>query len=327
MKPWGKYCPKPALNVSRTLVDRRRRRAGVIRRRVPCRNGEVREGGKQMLEAGPDDSDVYHIYALRFGRVPERTVHLNFMRNDLHDGPMPMDFNIWIVRNAHRTMLVDTGFGPRAAAERARPLDIDPMQALAQIGIAPDSVTDILLSHLHFDHAGNLDRLPRACVHVQDKEVAFATGRCMCHRALRLPFDAEDVVTLVRRTYDDKVRHHDGASSPFPGITLHPLPGHSRGLQGVRVMTPRGPVLLASDASHFYANMLRKAPFSVTVDAADTLDSYDEMMRLVPGVEHIIPGHDPRVRDLYPAAIVDGIELTLLHAPPKPHDLEALATP
>ena len=280
-----------------------------------------------MLEAGPSDPDVYHIYALGFGRVPERTIHLNFMRADMHDGPMPMDFNIWIVRNAHRTLLVDTGFGPRAAAERGRPLDIDPMEALARIGIAPDTVTDAIVTHMHFDHAGNLDRLPRACVHVQDKEAAFATGRCMCHAAVRMPYDVEDVVTLVRGTYVGRVRHYDGAASPFPGITLHPLPGHSRGLQGARVMTPRGPVLLASDASHYYANFLRRAPFSLTIDTVDTLNSYDEMMRLVPGAEHIIPGHDPKVRDLYPSVTVDGIALTVLHAPPKPHDLAALATP
>jgi glyoxylase-like metal-dependent hydrolase (beta-lactamase superfamily II) len=280
-----------------------------------------------MLEAGPQDPAIYHIYALRFGRVPERTVHLNFMRNDLHDGPMPMDFNLWIVRNAHRTILVDTGFGPRAVAQRARPLDIDPMEALARIGIAPDTVTDVVLTHMHFDHAGNLDRLPRACLHVQDKEVAFATGRCMCHAGLRMPYDVEDVVQLVRGTYADRVHHHDGAASPFPGISLHPLPGHSRGLQGVRVMTPRGPVLLASDASHYYANLVRRSPFSITVDTADTLNSYNEMMRLVPDITHIIPGHDPRVRDLYPASLVEGVELTLLHLAPAAHDLKLLANP
>lgn len=63
------------------------------------------------------DND-YHIYSLCYGSVPERRVHENFLRRDMHDGPMPLDFNIWIVRNAHRTVLVDTGFGERAARER-----------------------------------------------------------------------------------------------------------------------------------------------------------------------------------------------------------------
>ena len=70
----------------------------------------------------PDFSDdgVYHIYSMRFGRVAERRIHDNFMRRDMHDGPMPLDFNVWILHNAHRTVLVDTGFGPRAAGERRR---------------------------------------------------------------------------------------------------------------------------------------------------------------------------------------------------------------
>ena len=278
-----------------------------------------------MLESGPGDEGVYYVYSLRYGAMPERTVRMNFMHDDLHDGPMPLDFNIWIVRNARRTLLVDTGFGPRAAAERGRRLDIDPIEALARIGVPPQTITDVVVTHMHFDHAGNLDRLPRACVHVQDKEVAFATGRCMCHAALRRPFDPEDVCALVRATYADRVRHHDGAAGLFPGVTLHPLPGHSPGLQGVRVMTPRGPVLLASGASHYYANLLRRSPFSITVDAVDTLNSYAEMMRLVPDIGHIIPGHDPKVRGLYPAIIVGGVELTLLHVAPKPYDLARLA--
>jgi glyoxylase-like metal-dependent hydrolase (beta-lactamase superfamily II) len=281
-----------------------------------------------MLDEGPYDPGVYHIYSLCYARLPERRMHENFMMaQDLHDGPMPLDYNVWIVRNAYRTLLVDTGFGPRAAAERGRPLEIDPMEALARIGIPLVGVTDVILTHMHYDHAGNLDRLPRARLHVQDKEVAFATGRCMCHAALRFPYDVEDVVNLVRCTYAERVRHHDGTSHPFPGISLHSLPGHSRGLQGVLVRTPRGAVLLASDASHFYANFARRAPFWLTVDAADTLRSHEAMLQLVKGVEFIIPGHDPRVRALYPSIVVEGVELTVLHADPKPHDEAWLAQP
>ena len=280
-----------------------------------------------MLDPGPDDPALYHIYSLCYGRVRDRRIPDNFMRRDLHDGPMPLDFNVWIVRSRHRTVLVDTGFGARAAAERGRPLDMDPMEGLARIGILPEEVTDAILTHMHFDHAGNLDRLKRARLHIQDREVAFATGRCMCHWALRAPFDVEDVVNLVRCTYAERVCHHDGTGHPFPGISVHALPGHSRGLQGVLVATPRGKVLLASDATHCYANVAGRAPFALTVDAADTLQSYEAMLRLVPGIEHIIPGHDPLVREFYPSVEVNGIELTVLHATPKPHDEVQLAVP
>ena len=272
----------------------------------------------------PTEDDLYGVFQLTYARVPERRVHENFLRRDMHDGPMPLDFNLWIVRNAHRTLLVDTGFGPRTAAERHRPLDMDPIEALTTIGVDPKTIDDVILTHLHYDHAGNLDRFGRARFHVQDSEAAFATGRCMCHAHIRMPYDVEDVVTFVRHTFGERVRFHDGESHPFPGISLHHLPGHSRGLQAVRVATCRGPVLLASDASHAYANFLAHSPFALTIDAAETLASYEAMMRLGGSVEHIIPGHDPLVRDFYPQISVNGVTLHALHVAPKPHDIEAI---
>ena len=253
-------------------------------------------------------------------------MHDNFLRRDMHDGPMPLDFNVWIVRNAHRTVLVDTGFSQRAATERRRQIDFDPVEALGRLGIDVDAIEDIFLTHLHFDHAGNIDRFGKARFHVQDAEVGFATGRCMCEAHLRFPFDVEDVVTLVRHTYAERVCFHDGDAQPLPGISLHVVPGHTQGIQAVRVITPRGPVLLASDSTHFYANFLRRAPFSVTVDAMTTLRSYDKLKALAGSVDRLIPGHDPRVRDLYPAVTYGGIELTVLHAQPSPHDVAQLAS-
>jgi glyoxylase-like metal-dependent hydrolase (beta-lactamase superfamily II) len=267
--------------------------------------------------------DVYHVWSVRFARLSRR-IHENFIITDLHDGPMPLDYNFWILQNAHRTVLVDTGFGPRAAAERGRELDVDPITALARVGVDPASINDVILTHLHYDHAGNMDRLPAARFHVQESEVAFATGRCMCERFMRFPFDVEDVVTLVRHTFADRVRFHAGDAYPLPGISLHLLPGHTAGIQAVRVLTPRGVVLLASDVTHYYANFLRRSPFVLTVDAAATLRSYESLISIAGGYERVIPGHDPRIRDLYPLYDVGGVSLAALHEAPRPHALSDL---
>ena len=161
---------------------------------------------------------------------------------------------------------------------------------------------------------------------MQDAEAGFATGRCMCEAHLRLPYDVDDVVTFVRHTYAERTCFHDGDAAPLPGISLHHVPGHTPGMQAVRVMTPRGPVVLASDSSHFYANLVRRAPFSLTVDAMTTLRSYDRLLELAGGsIERIVPGHDPRVRALYPNRVFGGIELSVLHEEPKPHDIANLA--
>ncbi len=282
---------------------------------------------KTKLPVPPGDAeDVYHLYLLRYARAADRTAHGNFQFRDMHDGPMPVDYNLWIATNARRTILVDTGFSARAAAERHRRLDFDPVKALAQLGVDPEGLEDIILTHLHFDHAGNIDRFGKARFHVQDRELVFATGRCMCGGFLRHPFDVEDVVALVRRTYAERVRFHDGDAAPFPGISLHLLPGHSKGLQAVRVMTPRGPVILASDICHFYAFLTRGSPSVVTVDMPATMRSYRSLVALAGGdYGRIIPGHDPKVRRFFPQIEVEGFELTALHEAPPLLTAEMLA--
>lgn len=278
------------------------------------------------LPAGPSEEGVYDIYQMCFAISRGRQVHDNFMLRDMHDGPMPLDYNVWIVRNAHRTVLVDTGFGPRAAAERGRPLDFDPVDGLRRIGVDPDALDDIVISHLHFDHAGTIERFGRARFHIQDDEVSHATGRCVCDPVMRFPFDIEDIATLIRRIYADRVVFHDGDDADFfPGLTLHAFPGHSARVMAVRVVTRRGPVLLASDATHYYANVLNGKPFTYTLDMAQTLDSYRRLMALAGRPDRLIPGHDPKVRRLFPAITVNGIELLALHEDPRPYDAADLA--
>jgi hypothetical protein len=117
---------------------------------------------------------------------------------------------------------------------------------------------------------------------------------------------------------------HDGDAEFLPGISLFSLPGHSVSVQAVRVMTERGPVLLASDASHYFANVLNAAPFVLTMDLPKTLDSYDRMMKLSGGADRLIPGHDPKLRRLYPSVTINDIELFALHEQPRPFDRKEL---
>lgn len=269
--------------------------------------------GKSGLPPSKVGGDLYEIFAIRYARLAERRVHENFMRRDLPDGPQPMDFFVWIVRNRDRLVLVDTGYGHRAAEERKRPIEFVPVEALRKIEIPPTSIDDIVITHLHYDHAGGLDEFPDAMVHVQQEELAHATRRDMS----RWAFDGEDVSSIVRRMYRGKVRVYEGDAQIFPGITLIHLPGHTRGTQGVLVRTGRGPVLLGSDSSHLYANVERDSPFALTLDVVQTLESYERIRALTGDYDHFVPGHDPLVRELYPAITVNGVELIQLHEVPR----------
>jgi glyoxylase-like metal-dependent hydrolase (beta-lactamase superfamily II) len=124
----------------------------------------------------------------------------------------------------------------------------------------------------------------------------------MCHAHSRIPFEAGDVVTMVRKVFEGRVEFHDGDDELAPGVTLHRLGGHSMGLQVVRVRTRRGWVVVASDASHLYANMEHGRPFPIVYNVAETLEGYRTLRRLAESPAHIIPGHDPLVMVRYPAA-------------------------
>jgi glyoxylase-like metal-dependent hydrolase (beta-lactamase superfamily II) len=106
---------------------------------------------------------------------------------------------------------------------------------------------------------------------------------------------------MVRRVYQGRVRFHDGDAELMPGVSLHLIGGHTMGLQVVRVATRRGAVVLASDASHFYANMEQARPFPIVWSVADMVEGYRRLRELAESPGHIIPGHDPLVLERYPA--------------------------
>jgi glyoxylase-like metal-dependent hydrolase (beta-lactamase superfamily II) len=262
----------------------------------------------------------YEIIALRYA-THARPASENFLYpagagEDPHDYPMPIDYFVWVVRNSERVILVDTGFDRLAAKARGRKLLQHPVEALRQIGIDAADIRDVVITHLHYDHAGNLGAFPNARFHLQDSEMAFATGRCMCHPRLRYPFEIEDVVTMVRRVYAGRVNFIDGSTEFAPGISLHHAPGHTRGLQCVRVETARGPVVLASDALHFYANAERQNPFPIVVDLAEMMESWNKLAQLAGDERRIVPGHDPLVMNRYPRLPQDGVEAVMLHENP-----------
>jgi glyoxylase-like metal-dependent hydrolase (beta-lactamase superfamily II) len=245
--------------------------------------------------------ELYEIFAIRYAEMKNRTRADNFKVADDHAAPMPIDYFIWVIRNEARTIVVDTGFGQQEAQKRGRQLLQTPEQALARVGVELSAVEDVVITHLHYDHAGTMPDFSKARFHVQCTEMAFATGPAMLDDHERWAFSADHVCDMVRLLYDGRVEFHDEDADIAPGISLHRLPGHTDGLQAVRVPTRRGTVLLASDASHFYENFMRRSPFPICFSEEDTLKSYERLEQLADSEDHIIPGHDPLVRELYAA--------------------------
>ena len=260
--------------------------------------------------------NVYEIYALRYATMSPRTPHMNHLLPDPHEtSAQDLDYFVWLIRGNGRDILVDTGFNAAEAQARNRKLTLNPVEALARFGVRAENIRDVVVTHLHYDHAGNLELFPNARFHLQDREMSYATGRCMCHGTLRHPFPVEHVTLMVRPVFSDRVSFHAGDGEVAPGVTLHRVGGHSDGLQVVRVDTLRGPVVLASDASHYYANMHRKSPFPILYNLGDMFEGWNIVARLAGHADRVIPGHDPIVTEIYPRAS-DKVDAWALHLPP-----------
>lgn len=244
---------------------------------------------------------MYEIYAIRYGHLERSATH-NFLGGDEHDGPMPLDYYVWAIVGADGTFILDTGFDAATGAARGRTLVRPVADGLAALDIDPAGVRDVIVSHMHYDHAGNHDLFPQARYHLQDAEMAYCTGRSMCHGVIRAAYEARDVQAMVGRLYAGRVVFHDGVAQLAPGITLHRVGGHTRGLQVVRVQTRRGAVVLAADAAHFYANWHERRPFPIVDDVSAYLEAFRTLEALASSPQHIVPGHDPLVLQRYPAA-------------------------
>jgi glyoxylase-like metal-dependent hydrolase (beta-lactamase superfamily II) len=247
---------------------------------------------------------LYEVYAVKYAHH-ERRASENFIGGDPHDGPMPLDYFVWLLRGDGREIVVDTGFSAAMALKRGRQHLRCPTEGLRLLGVDCREVKDVVITHLHYDHVGNFDLFPAATLHLQELEMQYATGRYMCEECFRGAFEVEDVVGMVRRVYAGRVRFHDGDAELCPGISLHLIGGHTMGLQALRVATRRGWVVLASDASHFYANMEQVRPFPIVWSVAGMVDGYRRLRELAASPGHIIPGHDPLVLERYRAPSKD----------------------
>lgn len=247
--------------------------------------------------------EPFELYALRYARHRGRKPAENYLGGaDFHDAESDLDYFVWVARRGEEIYLVDTGFGETAARQRKRELLMSVPDALAQLGLDAKRIEHVIITHLHYDHAGTLGDFPNATIHLQEAEAGYATGPCMCHAVLRHPFNVEDVVSYVRTLYEGRVRFYRGPAEVTSGLSVHLVGGHTAGLQVVRVWTRRGWVVLASDATHLYGNLGHDHPFPVVFHVGDMLEGYRIARELADSDQHIVPGHDPLVMQRYPAA-------------------------
>ena len=136
----------------------------------------------------------YEVYAIKYAHHARRSSE-NFIGGDPHDGPMPLDFFVWLIRGEGREIVVDTGFSAPMAAKRQRDHLRCPTEGLRMLGSDSSKVKDVVVTHLHYDHVGNFDLFPAAAFHLQDLEMNYATGRHMGKAVFRGAFFSQVQLT------------------------------------------------------------------------------------------------------------------------------------
>jgi glyoxylase-like metal-dependent hydrolase (beta-lactamase superfamily II) len=245
--------------------------------------------------------ETYEVYAIRYATLARKAAD-NFIGGDPHEEGSPLDYFVWLARSPTRSFVIDTGFDARVAERRGRKMLLAPDIGLKRLGVDAAEVSEVIITHLHYDHVGNFALFPKATFHLQDKEMQYATGRHMAHSVFAHAYEVDEVVAMVRRVYEGRVRFHDGDALLAPGLSLHHIGGHTMGMQSVRVHTRIGWIVLASDATHLYANMQQVRPFPIVHNVGAMVEGYRRLRELADDPRYVVPGHDPLVMQRYPAA-------------------------
>jgi glyoxylase-like metal-dependent hydrolase (beta-lactamase superfamily II) len=221
------------------------------------------------------------------------------LRAPADDTVIPFTYSFWVAVDGPRVVLVDTGLGADVAARRGIKLDRTCAAALHELGISTRDVTDIVITHLHFDHTGSLGDFPDARLHVQAADLDFYTGPFMRFALCSSAMEQADLDEVLRARSDGRLSVLTGDAEIAPGLTTHLVGGHTPGMQVVRVRGAQRSVVLASDAAHVYANLERSVPFPVLHDVPHSCLAFERLAELGAQGAAVVPGHDGSVMQAF----------------------------
>ena len=207
---------------------------------------------------------------------------------------------VWLVRGGGRTVLVDAGFYRPKFIERWKPADyVKPSEALSRLGVRPEDVTDIIISHVHWDHADGADLFPNARLWIQKDEYEHHVGPS--GEVLDRAIDADVARMFAELKAGGRVREVPGDSTEIiPGITVYTGGKHTYQSQYASVRTAIGTVVIASDNAYLYENLDRRRPIAQTLDSLSNLRAQARMGMRASAPRLIVPGHDPAVFVRFP---------------------------
>ena len=241
---------------------------------------------------------VYKVYAIRYGTVK------NFPVDALVKGaPKGQRTDIammfWLLQGGGKNILVDAGFFHERFIKSWKPVDyVRPSVAIGRLGLKPEDITDIIVSHAHWDHMDGVALFPRARVWIQKAEFDYYSIPAHQKHTGVFPIDMAE---LDRLKAEHRLELVDGDNREIlPGIRVYTGGRHTYASQYVGVQTKKGTVIVASDNVYLYENLEKNLPIAETFDAAANLQAQHRMEKLASNPNLIVPGHDPKVFIKFP---------------------------
>ena len=251
--------------------------------------------------AVPQPTPTYEVYAIRYGTVK------GFRVSGLVAGAdtsrrMDIAMMVWLLKGSSgRTVLVDAGFQRDDLIQRWKPVDyVLPSVAVQRAGVKPEDVTDIIVTHVHWDHLDGASLFPKARIWIQREEYEHHLD--MDGKVLDRAIDGPDATMLNKLRREARVALVPGdAQEIIPGITAYIGGKHTFQSQYVSVHLAAGTAVIASDNMYLYENMEKHAAIAQTLDPASNLLAQDRMKTIASSTLLIVPGHDPAVFDRFPS--------------------------
>lgn len=246
---------------------------------------------------------TYVVYAISYAIIPDFPV-AGLVAGADPSRKIDIQMMVWLLKGSNgANVLVDSGFYRDKLFKQWKVKDfIKPSDAIAKAGLRPEDITDLIITHMHWDHAGGMDLFPKARIWIQQDEYAYYTGEAWRPGGSHGGIDAEDVLALVKLNLDGRVRLVKGDDQEaIDGIRFYTGGRHTYASQYVSVSTRSGTAVIASDNCYLYENLDKHVPIAQTLDAASNLRAQDRMKQLATRPSLIVPGHDPAVFTRFPA--------------------------
>lgn len=251
----------------------------------------------------------YEVYAIRFATLVGYPVSQLVAGAD-SARRMDLAMMFWLVRGNGRNILVDSGFyrDKFFHDDRFHLTDfVKPSDVLVRVGLKPEDITDIVITHMHWDHADGMDLFPNARIWIQKDEYTYYSGEAWASKDTHVGIDRDDVLALVNLDLAGRVSLVAGDNQEIiPGVTCYTGGRHTYASQYVAIHTAKGVVVLASDNVYVKENLSKHVPIAATLDAQSNLRAQDRMRGIASNVRFIISGHDPAVFTDFPA-VGDGV--------------------